>query len=70
MSADENAQREVGDRMPRPPKRAPLWMTFANGRIYRPVMRVMHRLGWCYPQRTLVNETGVWCHWCGMRGSR
>ena len=50
--------------------RHPRWHTVLNGRVYRPVMRVMHRWGWCYPQSTLVEPRTVWCHWCGMRGSK
>jgi hypothetical protein len=48
----------------------PRWATFANGRIYRPVMKFMHAHGWCYPTPGLVEPGHVWCHWCGMRGSR
>jgi hypothetical protein len=51
--------------------RNPAWWTTAlNGRLYRPAMRLMHRYGWCYPERTLIDERSVWCHWCGMRGGR
>ncbi len=47
----------------------PGWMTFAQGRIYRPTMKVMHRLGWCYPQPSFPEGNVVWwCHWCGLRG--
>jgi hypothetical protein len=55
---------------PKVPKSQPRWMSVANGRLYRTAMRVMHRFGWCYPERTLVSERGVWCHWCGMRGTK
>lgn len=48
----------------------PWWHTALSGRIYRPVMRLMHRLGWCYPQGTLIDARSVWCQWCGMRGDR
>lgn len=48
----------------------PWWMTFANGRVYRPLMRVAHRYGFCFPQAAPVEPGCVWCHWCGMRGRR
>lgn len=47
------------------------WTIIANGRPYRFVMQLMHRLGWCYPEPVAVDGgRSVWCHWCGMRGSR
>jgi hypothetical protein len=46
------------------------WVTFANGWIYRPVMRFMHRLGWCWPTPSPIEPGYVWCHWCGMRGKK
>jgi hypothetical protein len=56
----------------KPIRRWPWWTTFVTGRIYRPVMRLMHRHGWCYPQLSPMpdNPSFVWCHWCGMRGDR
>lgn len=69
---DENAAYK--DAGPNPsggyPKAAswPRWMLALNGRPYRFVMRLMHRHGWCYPSRTLIQPQMVWCHWCGMRG--
>lgn len=51
--------------------RHPWWTTFANGRIYRPAMKVMHRLGLCYPQPSFPDGDVLWwCHWCGLRGKR
>ena len=41
-----------------------------RGYVYRFVMRVIHHLGWCYPQPVAIQEGFVWCHWCGMRGQR
>jgi hypothetical protein len=56
---------------PRQNRRRWEWTTFANGRLYRPVMKVMHRLGWCYPEPAAVEPGArVWCRWCGMRGRR
>lgn len=46
------------------------WRIIANGRLYRLVMRAMHRFGWCYPELVPVEPGYVWCHWCGMRGRR
>lgn len=46
------------------------WTTALNGRIYRPVMRIMHRFGWCWPTASPIEPGYVWCHWCGMRGKR
>lgn len=37
---------------------------------YRPTMRLMHRLNWCWMQPTPVEPGRAWCHWCGMRGKR
>lgn len=71
MSIDEYAiaQREKQlRRAPRSPY--PRWTTIANGRVYRPVMRLLHWVGWCYPTPTFVEPGNVWCHWCGMRGKR
>jgi hypothetical protein len=51
-------------------RRWPWWHTAFSGRIYRPTMRFMHRLGWCFPEPTQMGAGNVWCHWCGMRGHR
>lgn len=40
------------------------------GASYRVSMKVAHRLGFCYPQRTFVAENSYWCHWCGLRGRK
>lgn len=41
------------------------------GRIgYRPTMRLIHRLNWCWMEPTPVDPNRAWCHWCGMRGRR
>jgi hypothetical protein len=50
-------------------RRVPRWTIIARGRVYRPVMRLMHRMGWCHPE-PVPADGGVWCHWCGLRGSR
>lgn len=41
-----------------------------TGKIYRVVMRLGHRFGWCFPRPVAVEPGYVWCHWCGMRGRR
>ena len=46
----------------------PRWTTLWTGRIYRPVMRLAHRFGFCFPSDVAVEPGYVWCHWCGMRG--
>lgn len=52
-------------------KQHPWWTTFAQGRIYRPVMKVMHRWGWCYPQSSFPDgDVQWWCQWCGLRGRK
>ena len=38
--------------------------------LYRAKMRLIHRFGLCWPQPVAVEEGRVWCHWCGMRGSK
>ena len=75
MSADEakrameaecierTRQRHLGRRTTQPG-----WMLWFVGRPYRTLMRLMHRWGWCYPQRNLMGDGSVWCQWCGMRG--
>lgn len=43
-----------------------VWARF----FYRHVMRLMHRLDWCYMERLGPFEDGSsqrWCHWCGNR---
>lgn len=45
------------------------WTLLFGGHIHRVIMRLAHQLGFCYPERTYASERGVWCHWCGMRGS-
>jgi hypothetical protein len=51
--------------------RHPWWHTFAQGRIYRPVMKLMHRWGWCYPQPSFPEgDVQWWCQWCGLRGRK
>jgi hypothetical protein len=64
-AAEEHYQAKLERLSRRPSER---WTTFANGRLYRPVMKIMHRLGWCYPTPTAVEPGHVWCHWCGMHG--
>ena len=46
------------------------WTQWSMGRIYRPVMKLTHRLGFCYPKPVAVEPGRVWCHWCGMRGRK
>ena len=41
-----------------------------SGELYRAKMRLIHRFGLCWPQPVAVEEGRVWCHWCGMRGSK
>lgn len=50
--------------------RPPRWMLAWNGRIYRPLMKVMHRFGWCYMEHCYTAPETHWCHWCGMRGRK
>lgn len=66
----ETAKRaEVWRRMTR--ANSARWTKALNGRIYRPVMRVMHHYGWCWPQPAHPEgEVMWWCHWCGLRGRK
>ena len=41
-----------------------------SGELYRAKMRFIHRIGLCAPEPVAVEEGRVWCHWCGMRGSK
>lgn len=71
MSIDQAAVAYRVEKLMRAPRSTyPRWTTFAQGRIYRPAMRIMHALGWCYPAPSQVAPGHVWCHWCGMRGRR
>lgn len=41
--------------------------------LYRPLMRTIHRIGWCQMTPMPQIDAGpprYWCQWCGMRGSR
>lgn len=38
--------------------------------LYRPLMRVLHRLNCCWMEPMPVEPGRAWCHWCGMRGRR
>lgn len=53
------------------PKRVRYWPLYYWR--YSTLMKVMHRLGWCYmhPNEALRDEHDRalhWCQWCGMRG--
>lgn len=40
------------------------------GKWYRFWMKLAHRFGFCWPQPMPVDPSHVWCHWCGMRGTK
>jgi hypothetical protein len=69
VSDETQAMADDGQKC-KPIRRWPRWTTFASGRIYRPVMRLMHKHGWCFPISSPIELDYVWCHWCGMRGNR
>lgn len=43
---------------------------FTKGWRYRLRMRWAHRRGYCWPQKSGMESGHVWCHWCGMRGTK
>lgn len=42
--------------------------------VYRSLMRLIHKLGWCQMEAMPAIDPGerprFWCQWCGMRGSK
>ena len=40
--------------------------------IYRHLMRLIHRFGWCSMKRmhSIDGPVHYWCQWCGMRGRK
>jgi len=53
------------------PRKNYWWHPRGKGRVYRWMMRRIHRRGWCWMQESHPDGDVVyWCHWCGMRGRR
>lgn len=70
MKAAALAEHERRRRSWYPKTAYPPWTTFAQGRLYRPAMKIAHRLGFCFTTPSGYDPDAVWCRWCGMRGRR